>query len=115
MNNDDYFGGKVDKVIGLIGEEELESAAAEIVAPQMDLLELTERPFEIESFALFAQKTGVPEADGTARDFKSALDHRHQRHQFAFFAGRHFFLAFAQFFFPDRRILALKSTLLSKF
>ena len=63
------LGCEVDEVIGLVGEEEFERRPAQIVAPQVHLLQMAEVPFEIGALAVFAQ-SGVPEANESSRDFQ---------------------------------------------
>ena len=93
------LGCEVDEVIGLVGEEEFERRPAQIVAPQVHLLQLAEVPFEIGALAVFAQ-SGVPEANESSRDFQPASDDGHESHQLAVFADGHFFFPLAQLFLP---------------
>ena len=43
---------EVQEVIGLVDEEDLQSRAAEVISPQMDLSDLRKRPFEVVAHSL---------------------------------------------------------------
>lgn len=43
---------KVEEVVGLVNEEDLQSRAAQVVASQVDLSDLSQRPFEIMAYTL---------------------------------------------------------------
>ena len=86
----------------MIDEEKFESATPQIVATQVNFLQLAEGKFEIDPFSVgrFAAKPGIPETDPAARYLQTAFNDRHESHQFALFASSHLLLPFAQFFFP---------------
>ncbi len=75
-----YLRGKIEEVVGLICKEEFKGTASQVVASQMDLLQLREAPLEVDALAFAVTQAGVPKTDSGAGHFETTLDHGHQRH-----------------------------------